>query len=690
MEDAQFLDELYEIVKQNKQEDYSEVIEKKAAYPFLYHLSSMRGNLIQWLPVRPNLRILDWNAQCGALTGILLSRASHVTAVTQTKKQADIIRERYASSEKLCVMTELEADSTWNFGGTDAFDLVLIDGEFSRYCGKLSILHRILRSDGTLLVADANRMGLKYLAGCQEEYRGGLFAGVEGYEQGQSASGEALERCFSKKEYEHILEEAGFETTDCYYPYPDHKFPSGIYSDEWLPQKGELSDNRRNFKRDRYQLFDERKVYDSLIAEGLFPSFSNSFLFVARRAVESGPEQTAGSKTDSDQPRTVYVKYSNERGPRFQIRTDIVQMEDGLLHVYKYALKTQGNEHIESIGRAYDALSKNYSDSRITFCDCKMEGGAARFSYIEGATLQNVMELALQNNDKSLIHSILADYIERIKNDGGDEKFELTEAFAAVFGDKIPDGDMQAAKVSDIDMIFSNIIVPDAKIQQARTVPWTVIDYEWTFLFPIPKLFIIYRALYFAYYQIFCHSDITLEQLMEIAKITPEQQKCFARMEEKFQRYLGKDALPVRNMQRMIGTKIKKLPELSADGCEDGSGTRILEDAWIKTRKIRFHVDRQDYQDGSFVCCGWALASLKDGRTIPVNIRVEDCYGHPIAAEISRMDREDVAKILRIRKVTKTDWGFNCVFLAPAEMKWRLVFSMGNLEKTYTVDSKIE
>ena len=36
-----------------------------------------------------------------------------------------------------------------------------------------------------------------------------------------------------------------------YYPYPDHKFPSVIYSDEWLPQKGELAEGRSNYDRDR-------------------------------------------------------------------------------------------------------------------------------------------------------------------------------------------------------------------------------------------------------------------------------------------------------------------------------------------------------------------------------------------------------------------------------------------------------
>ena len=66
-----------------------------------------------------------------------------------------------------------------------------------------------------------------------------------------------------------------------YYPYPDYKFATTIYSEKYLPQKGELSNNLRNFDRERYQFFDERRVFDTLIEEGLFEEFSNSFLICA-------------------------------------------------------------------------------------------------------------------------------------------------------------------------------------------------------------------------------------------------------------------------------------------------------------------------------------------------------------------------------------------------------------------------
>ena len=38
-----------------------------------------------------------------------------------------------------------------------------------------------------------------------------------------------------------------------------------------------------NFDRERLVLFDEEKVFDSLIESGLFPQFSNSYLVILER-----------------------------------------------------------------------------------------------------------------------------------------------------------------------------------------------------------------------------------------------------------------------------------------------------------------------------------------------------------------------------------------------------------------------
>lgn len=277
MEDAQFLAELYDIIRQHGDEGYEKIISEKSSYQYLYHLSEIRQNLVDWIPMHEDMRVLERNPECGALTAKLLEKAGTVTCVAEDEMHAKLIKTRCKSAQgKLAIQQEVDFLKEEQ---AEKYDVILIVGSFYRYREELVRLREQLKPQGRLIVADANRLGLKFFAGCREEYRGTYFSGVEGYEDEQDA--ELSARCYTKGEYTKFLTAAGFAKTRFYYPYPDYKFPNCIYSDEWLPGEGELMDNRRNFEGDRLQLFDERKVYDTLLGEGVFETFSNSYLIEA-------------------------------------------------------------------------------------------------------------------------------------------------------------------------------------------------------------------------------------------------------------------------------------------------------------------------------------------------------------------------------------------------------------------------
>lgn len=128
-------------------------------------------------------------------------------------------------------------------------------------------------SQGTLFMALENKLGMKYFAGCQEEQKGGFYTGIEDY-----SSWDSHIHPLSKKELEDIISELNVSSFRFYYPYPDYKYPTIIYTDECLPKEGELYRNIRNIDRDRYVIFDEKRAFDSVIKAGLFPEFSNSYL----------------------------------------------------------------------------------------------------------------------------------------------------------------------------------------------------------------------------------------------------------------------------------------------------------------------------------------------------------------------------------------------------------------------------
>ncbi|MFR4351111.1 MAG: hypothetical protein ACLT3H_05490 [Roseburia sp.] len=390
--------------------------------------------------------------------------------------------------------------------------------------------------------------------------------------------------------------------------------------------------------------------------------------------------------------RTIYSKYSNERALPFRIRTDIVMGESNRKKVYKYALYPEGEAHIRQIAKNGERLNVTYAGSGISFCACEEIGDGAgksigvQFPFLPGVSLQDCLEAAVQGGDEVLAERILRLYIRRVLASGGDEPFAVTGEFTEVFGECVPEDGLACAGISDVDLIFSNIFLP-AGARGDDDVLWTVIDYEWTFDFLIPKAFLVYRALYFAYHQVLYDTEWSLESLLELADITAEQAVVFQRMEEHFQQYLGKGSLPVRNMQRVMGTRIWTLPEMrfSGDMSLRQGGEVLEESAWIKVRKLLYHIDRQVCQDGSVICSGWACARAWDGRSLPVNIQVTDQDGREIPAQIERRERADVARALKICNVTRPVWGFDCVWIAAQTAGWRIIFSLGNKKKVYEI-----
>ena len=159
-----------------------------------------------------------------------------------------------------------------------------------------------------MLIAIENRLGLKYFAGCREDHVGTFFGGIENYKAEDGV------RTFSRQGLERIFRTCGVEKYHFYYPYPDYKFMSSVYSDEYLPKKGELTLNYRNFDKDRMLLFDESDAFNGIVEDKLFDVFSNSYMAVI------GEE--FGIK---------YTRYSNDRAAQFRIKTEISQckMPDG-------------------------------------------------------------------------------------------------------------------------------------------------------------------------------------------------------------------------------------------------------------------------------------------------------------------------------------------------------------------------
>lgn len=278
--DGEIEDRILELVKSGRNTE--EILQENNEWPILYHLSDVRENVLDWYDFNPEGTLLEIGAGCGAVTGLFCRKVSRVTAVDLSKKRSTINAVRNGDRGNLKIMVGNFEDIVIE----EKFDYVTLIGVLeysSSYISKgkhphLEMLKRAksyLKPGGKLLIAIENKMGLKYLAGAPEDHTGRLFDGIQGYPGVNSVY------TFSRPEIEALLVKAGYTHNRFYYPMPDYKLPSVIYSDAYLPAPGAFGWATESFDRHRYAFFNERAAYNQIIQDGQFPYFANSFLIVA-------------------------------------------------------------------------------------------------------------------------------------------------------------------------------------------------------------------------------------------------------------------------------------------------------------------------------------------------------------------------------------------------------------------------
>ena len=525
-------DEILGIVKSTDSGDYRKVIEERGSWPIFYHLSSLRENIVEWLPIQKGDKVLEVGSGCGAITGALARKAGSVTCIDLSSKRSQINAYRHQDMDNIYIhvgnFKDVEKDLDCDY------DYVMLIGVFEYgqgYMGSetpyedfMTILKKHLKPGGRMVIAIENKLGLKYFAGCREDHSGRYFDGIEDYPTGEGSA-----RTFSRAGLEGIMKRCGVEEYSFYYPYPDYKFPTTIFSDRKLPKIGELYQNIRNFDRERVLLFDEQKAFDMILREGLFSQYSNSYLLVI------GPEF-----------ETEYVKYSNDRAPEFAIRTDIIK-EAGEYAVKKYGMDEAASSHVDQMIVMREKLEAAYKGTGISFNRCVKENGL-RFEFLKGLTLEELLDECIERDDK--------------------------ECFLA-FTDKYRKAIIKGceAEVADYDLIFQNIMVDGDD--------WTVIDYEWSFECSISAEILFRRALY-CYFADRKHREIAKEWLENFYKeeelFSGEYWEKVCKAEPEFQKYVQGHYMAASEIRHAIGNAVYTLDYLLDEVGAGNKGIQIYED----------------------------------------------------------------------------------------------------------------
>lgn len=234
----------------------------------------------------------------------------------------------------------------------------------------------------------------------------------------------------------------------------------------------------------------------------------------------------------------IYMKYSNERSRRFAVRTDILE-ENRERFVRKTALYPEGKAHVAGLTDWYQGLTRLYKFVPFSCNKCEWEGSSVRLEYVEGQTLEEELDGLLKSGRTEEASAKLTQYLKDVKSICMGSTFTKTEMFSQVFGDtELPEG-MESARITNIDMVCANLVM---------TQPPTVLDYEWTFDFPVPREYVLYRIIH---YYIDTHSlrqGLEADVFYREFGITQELKACFEKMEANFQKYITGEHIPMREM----------------------------------------------------------------------------------------------------------------------------------------------
>lgn len=239
------------------------LLQENPSLDYLYALSDLRENLLEWFEFDPEASLLQVGSDYGALTGLYGRRVKHVTVLDPNEKNLSVNRLRH---EKMDHIDYVKGTLNDYEPEEEGFDYVVMVGSLEKpYDRQVEKAKALLKEKGTLILAVCNRLGLKYHAGAiPDQVR------------------------LTRTELTELLLKAGKEagTIEFYYPMPDYRLPVTVYSDRHLPEKGELSHAILAYDYPRYLRFDLGKQFDEVCEGKQFETFANSYLTIWSRYEE--------------------------------------------------------------------------------------------------------------------------------------------------------------------------------------------------------------------------------------------------------------------------------------------------------------------------------------------------------------------------------------------------------------------
>jgi 2-polyprenyl-3-methyl-5-hydroxy-6-metoxy-1,4-benzoquinol methylase len=451
---------------------------KYPSWAHQYHLSLVRHNLLKWFPFNSQGSALEIGAGCGALTGLLCEKLDKVIALEYSSRRAHITAQRHSH----CSNLEVFVGGLQEFDCEKQFDYITVIGVLeyaggfyggdNPYESFLAKLKKMLKSDGILILAIENKIGLKYLTGAAEDHTGRIFDSIYDYPSTN------IVRTFCKRELMEMLHAAGFCDLKWYYPFPDYKLPHIILSDKTLPC--DRSDLVWSFCpvqtgwKPRKEIISEELLGKTIAKAGLLGEFANSFLVIG------------GLNASSEKTSCLRFESTNQgRKPEFRTELMICQADQKKLFI-KTSVTDAAQPFIKLIVEREKKNQEYFKDCFEVLCG-KLKDNRIEYDYLSFPSLQDKIQEYLRQGNYQHANKLFQNYIDKINSL---EKVKIIpEEFLRVIAK-----DAHGVK-SELDCLLRGL--PDLTPQNILIDGnrWIVLDNEWSFDFPMPIIFIFFRAI---------------------------------------------------------------------------------------------------------------------------------------------------------------------------------------------------
>jgi len=446
-----------------------------------------RANIIECFNLPSDSAVLDISSGCGAMTRYLGEKFNSVDCVEYNYLRAKSIQEHTKTLNNVKIFY---SDIKW-IQLEPLYDIVILIGisdyisnNFPNKENPLTILLEIaksaLKSNGLMVLAIDNKIGLKYWNGYPENNTGTPYDSINDYPRKKSPI------TFSKREIEELLRESGLSEVSFFYCYPDYEIATEIFSDlgdekelylhNWITIPFWIFDKYRNLN------FHEGLALKTLSNAGLMRELANSFLIIASNG--------SSLICESD---WVVKKFSRNRSKEFQCTT---------------TLNLTPIPQIDKV-RLLNSFDKTKREMINGSSSLKFTHQISKSNWKEGdLLLYDLYKAIFQDNFSESVKKLLKEYYELVM-----KKFFT--------GEKDREG-FPLLKGISMDLIFRNII-------RDKTGTLTPIDLEWVVDGCIPADYVIYRCIF--------HDICTVVRLHFPNKIQNLNQFCIEMVKTIFPNY---------------------------------------------------------------------------------------------------------------------------------------------------------